>query len=320
MRHYFDFLNYLSYLTASRAQPPRFTRPVSDFAKAKIVFALALVGVLFAIHPIVRDFGEAGYSFFGSVLQFRLIYYAMLGLLGCVIYFYAVDFITDNPLGLAHRIGNYFYAMSLLFPPVFAIVALSIKTAEAVVWISDSQLAGEISKIAMTSIAAGVGLLIAKFASRHLNRRDREESVDRLAFQSKGHLQRADELMEAGHFDLVALEAFRCIESVLQRALLDGNIAVSNSRANQLIPVAAKVGIIPESVVGVFHELRIARNRAVHSRDQFTGKDASWFLDTTRKMIASVHAVQVEDEEQEREHEPDQEDALEAMPSVQSPA
>ena len=118
---------------------------MSDFAKAKILFALALVAVLFAIHTAVRDFGDAGFSFFGTVLQFRMIYFLMLGLLSCVIYFYAIDFITDNPLGLAHRVGNLFYAISLLFPPVFAIVALSIKVAEGVVWISSSPLAGEIS-------------------------------------------------------------------------------------------------------------------------------------------------------------------------------
>lgn len=268
------------------------SRVVSDFAKAKIVFALALVGVLFAIHPVVRDLGDAGYTFFGSVLQFRVIYYAMLSLLGCVIYFYAVDFITDNPLGMAHRIGNWFYAMALLFPPLFALVATAIKVAEGVVWISDSPMAGEVSKVAITTIAVCFCLLFAYVASRGMNRRDREDTVDRLAFRSKGHLNRAEELMEAGHHDLVALEAFRCIESVLQRALLDGNIAVSSSRANQLIPVAARAGIIPESLVGVFHELRIARNRAVHSRDQFTVDDATWFLDTTRKMIGSVRAPQ----------------------------
>ena len=272
---------------------------MSDFAKAKIVFALALVGVLFAIHPVVRDFDSAGFPFFDFVLQYRMIYYTMLGLLGCVIYFYAIDFITDNPLGLAHRVGNLFYAIALLFPPVLALVALSIKVAEGVVWVSDSPIAGEISKIAITSIAACVGLLIAKFASRHMNQRDREESVDRLAFQSKGHLQRAEELMEAGHYDLVALESYRCVESVLQRALLDGNVHVSNSRANQLVPIAARVGIIPDAVVGVFHELRIARNRAVHSKDEFTDQDASWFLDTTRKMISSVRAVREAEDAEE---------------------
>jgi hypothetical protein len=209
-----------------------------------------------------------------------------------VIYFFAIDFITDNPLGVAHRIGNLFYAMSLLFPPLFALVAAAIKVAEGVVWVSDSPMAGEISKIAITAFAAGFCLLFAYVASRHMNRRDREENADRLVLQSKGHLTRAEELMAAGHHDLVALEAFRSIESVLQRALLRGNVPVSASRANQLIPIAAKVGVIPESLVGVFHELRIARNRAVHSRDEFSEKDASWFLDTTRKMIASVRSVQ----------------------------
>ena len=42
--------------------------------------------------------------------------------------------------------------------------------------------------------------------------------------------------------------------------------------------------------MGIFHELRIARNRAVHTSDQFSGKDASWFLATTRKMVSSVRA------------------------------
>ena len=272
---------------------------MTDFAKAKILFALALVAVLFAIHSAVREFGQAGFSFFGTVLEFRLIYFLMLGLLGCVIYFYAIDFISDNPLGLWHRVGNFFYALTLLFPPVFAIVALSIKVAEGVVWISSSSLAGEISKLALAVIALAVGLLVAKLASGHLNRRDREHVVDRLSYQSKAHLQRAEELMEDGHYDLVALEAFRCIERVLQRALLNDNVHVASSRPNQLIPTASRAGIIQEELVGVFHELRIARNRAIHSCDLFSERDASWFLATTRRLIASVGVARKADEKEE---------------------
>ena len=272
---------------------------MTDFAKAKILFALALVAVLFALYSAVREFGQAGFSFFGTVLEFRLIYFLMLGLLGCVIYFYAIDFISDNPLGVSHRVGNFFYALTLLFPPVFAIVALSIKVAEGVVWISSSPLAGEISKLALAIIALRVGLLVAKLASAHLNRRDREHAVDHLAYQSKTHLQRAEELMEDGHYDLVALEGYRCVESVLQRALLNENVHVASSRPNQLIPTASRAGIIPDELVGVFHELRIARNRAIHSCDLFTDRDASWFLATTRRLIASVGVTRKLDEEEE---------------------
>ena len=83
-------------------------------------------------------------------------------------------------------------------------MALSIKVAEGVVWVSSSPLAGEISKLAMVSIASGAGLLLAKIASATLNLRDRQHTVDRLAFEAKAHLERAEELMKAGHYDLVA--------------------------------------------------------------------------------------------------------------------
>lgn len=261
---------------------------MSDFAKAKIIFALALTGVLFAIHPLIRDFGSEGYSFFGTLIPFRMLYYTLMGLLACAIYFYAVDFITDNPLGMAHRIGNLFYAMALLFPPVFAIVALSVNVAEGVVWMSNSAMAGEISKMALTLIATSAGLLLARVASRQMTLRDRSESVSVLEIRSKDHLGRAQEMLDSGHYDLVALESFRCLESVLQGALLEAEITVPNSRANQLIPIAARAGLIPDELVGVFHELRVARNRAVHTVDDFDKKDATWFLDTTKRIVSSV--------------------------------
>ena len=109
-----------------------------DFARAKIVFALAMAGILFAIHPLIQNHGTMGFEFFGVILQFQVLYYTFLGLLGGTVYFYAVDFLYENPMGFANRVGNLFYALALLFPPVFAVVALSITVAEAIVWISDS--------------------------------------------------------------------------------------------------------------------------------------------------------------------------------------
>ena len=191
---------------------------MSNFAKTKVGFALALVGLLYVIHPLVLKHGEAGFSFFGSVLEFQVIYYTMIALLGCAVYFFAVDYITEAPIGNAHRLGNYFYAMSLLFPPVFAFSWLSLKVAEGIVWVSDSQMAGEVSKLVFTLLAGVGGLLVALLISRRMNTRDRSECVQELALQAKVHLERAEELIEAGHNDLAALEGFRSVESALQRA------------------------------------------------------------------------------------------------------
>jgi hypothetical protein len=261
---------------------------VIDFARAKIVFALAMAGILFAIHPLVENHGRAGFEFFEVTLTFQALYYTFLTLLGCTIYFYALDFLAENPMGFAHRVGNLFYAISLLFPPVFAVVALSATVAEGVVWISDSPLAGEVSKFIITLMAGCAGLLVARILWRRMNSREREASSDQLAIQSRAHLRRAEELMEAQHYDLVALESFRAIETSLQHGLLSCNAAVPSTRANLLIPAAARAGLIPEAQVGVFHELRVARNRAVHGADVVDERDASWFLATTRNAMKHI--------------------------------
>jgi len=259
-----------------------------DFARAKIVFALAMAGILFAIHPLIRDHGTVGFAFFGVTLQFQVLYYAFFGLLGCTIYFYAVGFLNEYPMGFAHRVGNLFYAISLLFPPVFAVVALSATVAEGVVWISDSPMAGEVSKFSVALIGGCVGLLIARIVWLRMNNREREASADQLAVQSHDHLRRAEQLVRAKHFDLVALEGFRAIEASLQHGLLACKAAIPSTRANLLIPAAAKAGLIPEELVGIFHELRIARNRAVHGAELFNQQDASWFLATTRTVMKQI--------------------------------
>lgn len=247
-----------------------------------------MAGILFSIHPLIEQHGASGFQFFGVLLQFQALYYTFLTLLGCTIYFYALDFLQESPMGLSHRIGNLFYAIALLFPPVFAIVALSISVAEGVVWVSHSPLAGEIFKIVLAVLAGCGGLLIARLLWAGMNRREREENADQLAVKSCAHLRRAEELMEAKHYDLVALESFRAIEASLQHGLLSCEARVPSSRANLLIPAAAKAGLIPEDEVGVFHELRVARNRAVHGADQFDAKDASWFLATTQSLMELI--------------------------------
>ncbi|NNM29347.1 MAG: DUF4145 domain-containing protein, partial [Akkermansiaceae bacterium] len=259
---------------------------MSDFAKAKVAFALALAGLLFAIHPLMEDLGTAGFDFPGFVLHFRVIYYALFALLGGSVYFFAIDFLTLSQPGLAHRVGNLLYAVALLFPPVFVAIWLSAQIGEAVVLVSNSDAAGEISMVASSILAGAGAILIVYLISRVMNRRDREANVDKLAAREAPHFRRAEEMNDSGHYDLAALEAFRSIETALSRTLLDRNIRVKSARASELIPAAAQAGIIPHELVGLLHEVRVARNRAIHATTPIPDEDARWLLDTTRKILA----------------------------------
>lgn len=247
-----------------------------------------MAGLLFVIHPVVLEHGAAGFSFFGSVLQFVVIYYTLIALLGGSVYCFAIDYISETPIGRAHDVGNYFYAMALLFPPVFGGLWLSVKVAELTVWLSDSAMAGEILKTIFIAIAAILAGLVALLVSRRMNSRDRTDNINRLAVQSGMHLDRAVELAISGHNDLATLEAFRSVEAALQRALIDSNVRLSSSNANVLIPTAAREGIVAQEQVGILHELRVARNRAVHSSAPIPDEDAEWFIETTRRVLQAI--------------------------------
>ncbi len=116
-----------------------------------------MVGLLYVLNPLVLKHGATGFSIFGTLLQFQVIYYTMMALLGGAVYFFAIEYITETPVGKAHRVGNYFYAMSLLFPPVFVAAWLFVKVAEGVVWISDSEMAGEVTKLVFALLVAVTG-------------------------------------------------------------------------------------------------------------------------------------------------------------------
>jgi hypothetical protein len=271
---------------------------VSEFAKAKVGFALAMVGLLYVIHPLVLRHGSSGFSFFGSILQFEILYYTVIGLLGGAVYCFAIDYISESPVGRAHGLGNFLYAMALLFPPVFGILWLSVKVAEAIVWLSDSAMAGEVSKTIFMAIATISGGLVALIVSRRMNSRDRDDNVKRLALQSGMHLERAVELAAIGHNDLATLEAFRSVEASLQRALIDSGVRISSSSAKILIPTAAREGIVSEEFVGVLHELRVARNRAVHCDHRIPDGDTEWFIGTTRRVLQGIRARRPADPEE----------------------
>ena len=249
-----------------------------------------MVGLLYVIHPLVLRHGSSGFSFFGNVLEFEVLYYTLIGLLGGAVYCFAVDYISESPIGRAHGMGNFFYAAALLFPPVLGILWISAKVAEAIVWLSDSAMAGEVSKTIFMAIAAISGGLVALLVSRRMNTRDRADNVSRLALQSSMHLDRAVDLAGSGHNDLAVLEAFRSVESALQRALIDSGVRINSSKASALIPAAAREGVVSEEHVGVLHELRVARNRAMHSDLSVPDQDIAWFLDTTRRVLGTIRA------------------------------
>ena len=80
---------------------------------------------------------------------------------------------------------------------------------------------------------------------------------------------------------------------MFEKRVLDSDVSVPSTNPASLIPAAARAGLVSEEQVGVLHELRIARNRAVHGMHPIPAQDALWFMETTRKVLRTIHSKPV---------------------------
>ncbi len=70
---------------------------MAEFTKLKIGFALALLGTLFALHPLLDRTPDLGFLYLGYRLEVLHAYALTSGLLGLCVYLYAVTLLNDHP-------------------------------------------------------------------------------------------------------------------------------------------------------------------------------------------------------------------------------
>lgn len=117
-------------------------------------------------------------------------------------------------------------------------------------------------------------------------------------------------MLKSDHYDLAALEAYRAVETALSRAFVDSDIEVRPHSLMNLIKIAADVGIIPSNIVSILHEVRIARNNAVHGTQPISKKQAQWIVDKTKEILGNIKVLrekEKEDTDSQQKNTPDSE-------------
>lgn len=92
---------------------------MNTFLQAKIAFAIGLLVLVLTIYPIVNDFREVGFIFFGSSFSLMRAYYAFAILLSLSVYFYALSFLNEDPKILTNKLGNISYAAAISVPLIY---------------------------------------------------------------------------------------------------------------------------------------------------------------------------------------------------------
>ncbi len=223
---------------------------MAEFTKLKIGFALALLGTLFALHPLLDRTPDVGFLYLGYQLKVLHAYALTSGLLGLCVYLYAVTLLNDHPHSWCERAGNAIYGLALMVLPIYGGLFSSAILAERVA----------VSHLAWAAPAVAVGLgsgwvilsqVVAWRIRRRLGERDRASKMEQLARQEAVSLDQARTLFEGEHFDLCVVEAWRALESRLRRALLSRRMSARADDHHAVVRLAAKRGILREPTLGL---------------------------------------------------------------------
>ncbi len=212
---------------------------MTEFTKLKIGFALALLGTLFALHPLLDRVPGVGFVYLGYRLPAIYAYALTSALLGLCVYLYAVTLLNDHPHSWFERTGNATYALAILVLPIYAGLFLSATLADRVA----------VSHVAWAAPAVAVGMgsgwvvlsqVVAWRIRRRLGDRDRASRMEQLARQEADSLDQANTLFAGEHFDLSVVEAWRALEARLRQALLARRVAARADDAQAVVRVAAR--------------------------------------------------------------------------------
>jgi HEPN domain-containing protein len=261
---------------------------MTEFTKMKISFALALLGTLFALHPFLDRFDDAGFVYLGADLKVFYAYSLTAGLLSLCVYFFAVTLMGDRPHSWFEKTGNYLYALAILVLPIYGGLFLSARLADQVA----------VSHVAWAAPAVALGLgggwlaltqLIAWRIHGRLGHQDRVAKMAQLARQEIEALKQARELLEHEHYDLSVVEACRALEARLRQVLLGRGVSRRLPDRPSVIAVSLRKGIVPESTQGILDELQ--RHWAVAvSTEPLSREEAVASLSATRHILATIPA------------------------------
>jgi HEPN domain-containing protein len=260
---------------------------LTEFTKTKISFMLALLGMLFALHPVLSPFLEFGYDYLGVFVKVFYAYTLTACLLSLGVYFYGVALMTEQPHSWLERLGNSAYALAIIVPPLFGGLYVSSVLAHE---LDQSHLAW-----AAPSVAAGLGILwlvltqLAALLFRHrLGEQDRQAKIEQFTKLEVALLERARSLFSSGHYDLSIIESAKALESRLRRVFLIRKMWVGDRETlEKLARRAIRKGILQAPGIELFAELE-RDCRIAMSNEPLTKEAAIHALSGIRHLLAII--------------------------------
>lgn len=259
------------------------------FDKVKVGFVLALLGVTFAIRPVVEKFEMLGFNVFGLSLTIGRVYIIFVLLLALATYLYAICFITQKPLPMVSQIGNIIYAIALVVPVAYFVLFIVNVLFDFISSISELKyLINAISALVSLMISC-LSLVLVYKSGAVLGKRDKSAGVKQLSKEEDSSMRQAVSLHEHAEFTLAVLQSFRAIEWSLRRVLLTNSIPGAGSEFPTMLRGAVDAEIISKKVLESIQKVQTARNKALHLEEgTLTQEDSKAIIDISKYVLANL--------------------------------
>ena len=241
---------------------------MNNFFKDKIVYALALLASLFAMKPIVDEFGDSTINLGFYDIELNLIYLLIMGILGLSVYLFSVNYITENPMMVVVKAGNFCYGASLLIPVVVIVVwGVNVLISLILSHINNFEIiANSISLITsiltlIISVVTNTKVVMKKLAS--IDKRNMQASNTQNEIKT---IETASKLNELGMYSNSIMTAFSGLEYMI-REILKSRGLTYDRKTYKLFDFAIEEGIISSSYKEDIDQIRKLRNHAAHPSD-----------------------------------------------------
>jgi hypothetical protein len=115
-------------MASQASQPSSRGFELGNVATNRILFVLALLGVLLPLNALVAHYNHLGFIYYAPHemtlkgpydIHIQAFVYIMEGLLAVAVYLYGFEFIFGGRVSIFQLGGNVFYALALIVPPTY---------------------------------------------------------------------------------------------------------------------------------------------------------------------------------------------------------
>ena len=260
-------------------------RRMTDFAKEKIAFAIALLAVLFTLTPLLDTYGTVGFAILGTRLEIRHLYLVLSVTLGLAVYCYGIQFVASRLMRVASIAGDVFHAIAIVVPALYVSLYLAATLVTAVAPILRSPFVQSVVKVVVSAILGAVSVGYWNRARRILDVRQKQAEETRRADLEVDSLRMAEELFKNGHYDLATIEAFRALEIAARGSAnkVDRTLRRENRDWFQVL-----VASLPEQLRPSLERARTVRNSAAHGVELVSEEAAREAINVIGKSLALI--------------------------------